>query len=236
MAEYLSQAKFAEVCGITRQAVSKAVKGERVHLTKGRVDTGHPTNVYFLESIRNRPPPRSLVTREDNRRAIARDQRKKAAAAGFQLPDVPAVGPLPDQPAAAETDPSNPSPDEPRRQLDFSDLDLNGAAGLYKNEVDVRKAMEQTRSIQLKNDEARGILIKRDLVRTFFSEWYNIETTEFLTLAEKLSPEIAALFGIDDRNAILEVQRYIQKEISKTLDHIEITKNNFLKSFQVGES
>jgi len=47
MAGYISQSEFARQCGVTRQAISKALKGGFAAKTVRGIDPEHPTNQYF---------------------------------------------------------------------------------------------------------------------------------------------------------------------------------------------
>lgn len=49
MAEYVTQYKFAQMCGISKQAVANGVRDQRVHKTKSGIDPSSPVNIYFRE-------------------------------------------------------------------------------------------------------------------------------------------------------------------------------------------
>ncbi len=181
-------------------------------MTGKRIDPDHPTNRHYREQGRNR--------------------RGTAAAAPPAAPPPPA-GPKSAQPRGSKTKTTNGLTDHVRRQLDLNEIDKKQDVTAYKNQVDVGRAIEQMKALKFKNDRERNLFVSRDLVRHFLGELYQTETTELLTLGEKISPEIAALFGLDDQQAVLDVGRVIQKEISKTLEHVELTIDKFLKSFQV---
>lgn len=255
MATYLKQAKFAELCGISKQAVSLAVKKGRIHLTDGRIDPSHPTNRYFREAGSKRRPPAP-----PGRSSSRRPGRRRGPAPPVELPAQAGAGEPATSDQATAGAPAPPGPPGPAagpksaqgprnggklsketaeailRQMDFSEIDQSDTGAGYKNKADLLKVIEYTRGLQIKNETARSQLISRDIVKRFFGELYTIETTELLTLGEKLAPEIAALFGLDDNGAILEVGKYIQKELSKTLEHIEDKLDTFLKSFQADET
>jgi hypothetical protein len=52
MTEYVTQYKFAKLCEISRQAISKAVKEGRIVLTTRGIDVDNPSNQYFREKAR----------------------------------------------------------------------------------------------------------------------------------------------------------------------------------------
>ncbi len=147
---------------------------------------------------------------------------------GAEIKNAPA-GPIPPQQSTSKKE-------SKYRQTNIQLPPVSEITGAHKNQLDVHKTLEQIRTLQLKNEKDRMELIERSLVKKFFRELYTIETTEFLTMGEKLSPEIASLFGVDDSNAVLDVGKFIQREVSKTLERIELAMDKFLKSFQIEES
>lgn len=211
MAGLISRVEFAQLCGITPQGVHRAIKRERVHLTQGKVDPDHPTNRHYREQSRNRG----------------------AAQSPAPAAPPPPAGPKSAQPPGSKSKKTNGLTEHAQAQLEQNEIVERQTTIKFKNEADLQKTIEQHKALQLKNDAARNQLISRDLVKRVFGELYQIETTELLTLGEKISPEIAALFGLDDQQAVLDVGKVIQKEISKTLEHVELTIDKFLKSFQV---
>jgi len=217
-AKYYSVAGWAKLCGITRQAVYAAIKEGRVVKTTRGIDAGHPTNRYHFENAGSRGPESE------------RDRTPPAV-----TPSQP-VGPKPKQQARKKSKPSASETESEATQLDLDDLNVTLNTLSDKTQIDAKKKLEEIQQIQIKNQEARGKLIDRDFVRRWFSDWFNIETTELLTLAEKLAPEIAALLGVDDKSAITDVGTYIQKEISRVLDHIENLKNKNLKAIPIEEN
>jgi phage terminase Nu1 subunit (DNA packaging protein) len=49
MAEYVTQYKFAKLCGVSKQAVNQAVEEGRIIVTSRGIDAENPNNVYFRE-------------------------------------------------------------------------------------------------------------------------------------------------------------------------------------------
>ena len=68
MTEYISQNKFAIMCGVSRQAVHKAIKEGRVVKTSRGIDPDNPSNQYFCskagvrKTLRKRPTKKGAVT------------------------------------------------------------------------------------------------------------------------------------------------------------------------------
>lgn len=211
MRPYLSQAKFAKLCGITKQAVSLAVKEERVHLTAGRVDPRHPTNHHYRNQILARKGVTPINAPEK----------------------LPPAGPKDRRRIVSKTDTTGSSAGLTRKQLDIEGLDPEGEDKIYGHQIDAAKKLAQAQSYQIKNNRERGVLIDRELVKQFLGKLYSIESSELGTLGEKLGPALAGLLGIDDAGLVLEVGKTINLEISKTIDHIELEMGRYLKGLAV---
>jgi hypothetical protein len=106
----------------------------------------------------------------------------------------------------------------------------NGIKKLYWEAERIKQA-----AIKLETDQkkARGNLIKRSLVQRVFAKLYTVDTNELLPLKDRLSPEIAALVGVDDPELILKINKRIEKEIYKSLKHIKRLMDDFLESIEV---
>lgn len=106
-AEYLSQYKFAKLNGVSRQAVSKAVKEGRIIATKSGIDPENPTNKYFVDQLRyNRNPKIAEGEEADAIKRARRGRRTKLEEAERKLkeieapvkPGLPRSRPLPEAP------------------------------------------------------------------------------------------------------------------------------------------
>jgi hypothetical protein len=105
-----------------------------------------------------------------------------------------------------------------------------------KQDADIAKLREQIIQLQLKNDQARDKLISRELVEKVFAEFYSIESTEMLSLGDKLSSEIAALARVDQPEIVIEISQLIRASIAKALEHISIIMNRFTRGLHIDNS
>lgn len=62
MSEFISQSKFAKLHGITKQAVSQAIKSGRLVRAEKGIDPEHPTNRYFIEKQELKKNPKKPST------------------------------------------------------------------------------------------------------------------------------------------------------------------------------
>lgn len=209
MTTLLTQTGFADLCGISPQAVHSAIKRERVVAFQKKIDPEHPTNRHFREQSRNR-------------------QRRAETAAPLQ------VGPKSAQDAPGAPKKRNGLAKHVRRQMELDEIDGSKVTGADRNQLDAEKAHEQIQALRIKNEKERGELIPRDLVKQVLNEVVAVETSELLVLGEKLAPEIASIFGVDDPPLVMEASKRVNLEVSKSLEHIERLIDKFLTSFQAG--
>ena len=205
MARYLNQRQFAELCGITQQAVSRAIKSQRLNVTAHGIDPNDPRNEYFRDQALDKKPINAPIL-PSNR--------------------VP-PGPKPNGRRRRKADTSTPAP-----EIEPSQLDLDSLSKKY--EIDAAKSREMTRKYKIENEQKRGELINRNTVKQFLSKLYSIETSEFHTIGDRLGPELASLAGIEDPGLVLQFEKAIKKEVSKTLDHIENEIDGYLRGLAEG--
>lgn len=90
------------------------------------------------------------------------------------------------------------------------------------------KTIEQIRQYQVKTDEMRKELVKRDTVRAVFSKLYMIDVNQWRTLGPAVAPELAAIAGTDDEETILRMANEIEKEVFKILKQCKRLLNDYL--------
>ena len=99
---------------------------------------------------------------------------------------------------------------------------------LQKLYWDIRKTKESALKVEVEREKARGVLIKRDLVQRFIAKLYTIDSNELKPMGEKIVPEMAAIFGIEDPQLILKAIKKLDKEMFRSLGHIKRLSNDFL--------
>lgn len=111
------------------------------------------------------------------------------------------------------------------RNLNFNDI-----ASLTKVEIEKIKLYEQVKSIRVKTQKERQQLVSRKLIRVVFGKLYEIDVNEFLTLKNKIVPDLAGIMGCTDPAVMLEAEKKIDEELWKVLKHIQHELNKFLKT------
>jgi len=104
-----------------------------------------------------------------------------------------------------------------------------------KQDADIAKIREQIMSLQLKNESLRNELVPRDTVKRVFNELYSVESTEMLSIGDRLSPEIAAMGGIDKPEIVIAIGQLIRNEVARSLDHIDTIFDRFLSGIALDE-
>jgi len=103
-------------------------------------------------------------------------------------------------------------------EVDFDKLDIRL---LSKADIDKYGALEKAKKTRDERRAKRQELIERKLVQTVFGKLYSIDKNEFLTLGDKLAPDIATLAGVNDPAVILQINERIEEECYKILAHIK---------------
>jgi hypothetical protein len=116
---------------------------------------------------------------------------------------------------------------------DSGEITFAQALGLRKIELEKIKIYEQIKDIKSKADERREGLIPRKLIRTVFSKLYEIDMNQFLSMKDKLIPDLAAAFKTKDEALKIKATKIIDRELWKILGNIKRELNKFLQ--KIGE-
>jgi hypothetical protein len=114
---------------------------------------------------------------------------------------------------------------DPAEQLSIEQLSRSDAERL--------KVIEQILNYQIKTQKERQELIERALVKRVWAKLYAVDTAELHPLGEKISADLAALFGSDDNEAKLKAKQLVDRHVFNALQHIKRLMDDFLK--KVGE-
>jgi hypothetical protein len=84
-----------------------------------------------------------------------------------------------------------------------------------------RKELAITREKELKNERFRGKLVDREDVARVFNEVWSIHQSEFIPIANKVAPEIASMFGVEDPEKIAAARNRLDSDLWKVLGSIK---------------
>jgi hypothetical protein len=218
---WLNQSEFAKLVGVSRAAISKAVKrGLVVKDPSQGIDVDHPANIEYRNSQHD-----SRTRRKDSERKPKKPKRSEIKPEKVENLPPASVKAIPDEISEQMS---------PGQQMEmYENINLNGPDHLItKLDADRLKTIETAREKQIKRLEARGKLIDRDFVASIFNTIYKIDTGELRPLGDKLAPELAAICDVDDNETIQRMNEHVEKTIYKSLEHIRRRINNALEEIK----
>jgi hypothetical protein len=223
----MKQTKFAELAGVSRAAISKAVKvGKLICEPKLGIDAEHPVNLAYLQNQGGVKTRKNVRDSAPKKSTPAPKPAKKTTKKPKKLP------PASNKAVSVE---EMEHFDIGEQEDLFETYDLNGKQFIDRPTAERLKIIEMAREKQIKREQLRGKLIDRDNVSAVFNMIYKVDTGELRPLGDKLAPELAAICGIDDDKLIKKMNEYIQEEIHTTLEHIKRLVNDGLEKMKVKE-
>ena len=204
----VNKSKFSKLAGVSRVAITKACKnGALVVRPDGKLDPENPVNQDYVK--RNQSKSRK------NKQAIAKSKEQSK----------------PKQKTTIKSDKEPQSVSELVNNLDIESVNVI-LGSLVPSDLNKLKVVEQIRKLQVETQKVRQELVARLLVQKVFAKLYMIDVNEWRTLGANLSPEIAAIAGIDDNEVIIKIGEVIEKEVFVILQHIKRIMDDFLKSIE----
>jgi hypothetical protein len=211
----LTASEFSRLAGVSRQSIAKLVKsGNLVKRPNGKMDTDHPVNSEYISREREEP----LIKKEEGPKVKV---SKKHAAIKKE---------------SAKNPPRIPT-DINAGNVEFykSILDPANVSSTVKADIEKIKLIKQCRDLDLANELKRNKLIERTLVRGILSKKYEIDMASYLTIKDKLMPDIAAIFEINDPELTMKAGERMDEELWKILNHTKALFNKFLVGIKSGE-
>jgi hypothetical protein len=223
----ITQANFAKFVGVSKAAISKAIKRGMLELNENRkIDLENRKTKIYVQS-----------------RADKNSAAQKKAETDAKVGQAVAIEKL-----------KNSRKDELRDQENAESLG-NYAGGsvpgaeqtrtkdlrfMEKLELDEEEKRLKIQKLEISNAKDRADLIDRNFVERFVSVLYSIDVNEFMQFSAKLTPRICqGIFKCDDPEKMMAVNKLLDDEGWKTLQHIQRRVNDFLEEMgsekQVGD-
>jgi len=201
-----TKAAFARLCGVSKQAIDKAVKSGSVILSGKKVDLTHRITVEYL-SNKN--------TEYKNDLAEPKPVKKKS---------------VPENPPPKITAPPVDDDAEPfMLTSDITNISVKDLIHYEKKDLEKLKLYEQTRKENLVVREKEGELVKRDLVARVYAQQYSVLKEQIGTLEDKVTKDICAIFGESEESLqSVKVREKINIETGKALNHFKRVMNDYL--------
>lgn len=102
---------------------------------------------------------------------------------------------------------------------------------ISRAEIERRKAFGQLEKLRLQNAKAAGRLVDRPAVLAFASHLVSILNSEFLSLGQRLSADLAAIArkAASDDEAAVALDAYLQPELYAIVRHSTSTTRTFVR-------
>lgn len=222
----VNQSHFSKMCGVSRQAVSKAVKAKLIKLIGKKVNLDHriTCEYYFTQTGKSlKPesvdePPHVKSTPPKKAPPVKKTKVEKITAPVIE--DGPLGGDV------LDIDNDIVLPDGIQCLDDINEKNILSIQSDYLKKL---AELEKAKTSKQKREEALGLLIKRTTVRTVFAKLHTIDTNQWKTLEDRISPGISGIFGFEEGcPEEVEVRKIITNETSKTLRHVKRLLDEFL--------
>ncbi len=202
----ISKSKFADKCGVSKQAITKAVKsGAVITDGNGKVDLDHRvTRDYVKEQKRKaKLKPKPLKKKHGEVAVNVPQSENQTNKKGEQL-NLPSIS-------------------------DINSIRREDLIGYQKPDLDKLKVYEEARLKNIQVQEKEGTLISRALVEKVFSKIYTVDTEQLRAMEERLAPKILDIckVGHEDSEAV-KVREEVNNQISKILENIKRIIDKFL--------
>lgn len=203
----MKKAAFSRLCGVSKQAIDKAVLSGSVIMLGKVVDLTHRITVEYLS---NKNPEYK------NKLAEVKPVKKKQAISEPELPIITAPKVSGDAPPFMLTS-------------DITQISVRDLIHYEKKDLEKLKLYEQTRKENLVVREKEGELVKRSLVARVFGQQYSVLKEQVGTLEDKVTKDICAIFGeTEDCDNSVKVREKINIETGKALTHFKRILNDYL--------
>jgi len=201
----MTRADLARAAGVSRGAITQAVSSGRVVVAAdGSIDPANPLTVSYIATAKHQ-----------RRRGGSRAPKTQASALSVPPPSSPASVPTSERPPPSEGQAfGSPS----GKQLALTPTRNENGDETY-SEAERRWKSAQADNAELKAKKDRGELIPRLDVDKVFNQCWTIDSSELLTIAQQIAPELGAIFGVDEPGKVTAAQERLDLEIRSALDH-----------------
>jgi hypothetical protein len=208
--ELFKPAQFAKQIGITRQAISKAIKNEMLPVViengKKYINTGDPIVREYAENIKS--------VREDKQKSTKPEKPVKVKV----------------KKKIGKSDPVEEEIPEYLKEIsDSGQLTFSHIQTLSKIEMDKIKIYEDIKQKRQKRLQERKDLISIKFIKLVFGKIYDIHVNEFMAVKTRIKPELAKVFKTNDDVVLLEAEKAFDGELWDVLRRVKYEFDNFLK-------
>lgn len=200
----VTQAELAKLCGVSRQAISDAIKNKRLRKISEEKRAGLDLHdVLTVEYMKvNRQRATAINTKKVNESNVSTsnslDDEAKEIARSRDL--------LRQKYIKDSGQSDNKDPDD----SDYYDYGK-------KSSHEVNKIKVQTQKLELEVAQKMNVLVDRELVQTAFNKMYSVIYNYFHTLGDRIAPVSSNLCKCTDREVIFQIKAEIDLEVMRGL-------------------
>lgn len=206
-----TQMAFAKKAGVSKVAVSKAVKAGKLKLTKKKkIDLESASAVVYLNSQLDRK--RKEIEKDRERAQLAEIDRQAVSKKSVNKESVKAKVKKKPEPVDSELSYQRGGGND-----DFNPDELIGNLEYHK----IQKEKTSNEKIKLEIATKLGELIPKTTVKSYFGKISAVVVNFFFPIGDRLSSAICGELGINDTSKKAIVKQLIDREITRGMDEVK---------------
>lgn len=200
MSDLLSKSEFAATAGVSKPAISGAIRRGHVVITTDsdgneRIDVTHPVNSSYIGSCR------ANKDKHERHREGARKRNRS------EIDDFP----------------------QPMQQRQFQQSQSDGSALSElptKIEMEIRRLIQQEEKDRISNEMAKKNLIPREEFVRRLDKLVSVLNNHFLPYAQRVTPSLCGALGVIDPELKLKAQEMLTIEMERALKEFKREAKN----------
>jgi hypothetical protein len=126
-------------------------------------------------------------------------------------------------------------PDEIKSLAESGELTLEMAMSMSKTDLEKWRIYEVIKSTRTKTEKDRAMVIDKKLIRSLLSKIYSVDVNVFIPMKDKMLPDLAAVFGVDDPAKRLAAGKIIDDYVWRVQSQKKNIINKWLQKFKSKE-
>lgn len=201
-----TKAEFARMCRVTKPAIAKAIVAGKVNLLDKKINLDHRSTAEYYYTKTGK------VLNATEHGTKPKPPRKKPT----QEPDT-----IDDQ----LVDDGYKLP--PGIKC-FEDITIHNVNSIPADLMKKFKELETAKKAKQDREHKRGVLVERVLVEQFMAKLHTVDTSQWKTLEDRITPELCSIFGVKDGGEeAVETRKLISGEVVKTLRYAKRLTDDF---------
>jgi hypothetical protein len=222
------------MCGVSRQAIGKAVKAKNIKMIRGKVDLDHrlTCEYYHDKTGKSLKPDAKPVKKKAGKKTPPAPKPKPPE------PTPPPVEPEPPLENQGNTPDDDPDPENgyslPAGIKRFEDITIHNLHLIPQDLIKKIKEFEQGAKAKQDRLVKRGELIERKVVKQVFAKIHTVDTNQWKTLEDKIVPMLCGIFDAQDGGPeSIRARKLISDEVTKILRYNKRLIDEFFDNQEV---